>query len=571
MPIISTNNRHSIRPSLNLNFAGSKKMDPRITFNRDSVATYYDGFTKIREDENLITYSQENFRTSPWSSWQVTETDSDTTAPDGTTTASTITHTGSSTTNTPNTRQGSINLNGVYTISAYVKHGTEEEIELGVQDYDGTSVQVKFDLVSVTVTSETNGTGSIVSVGNDWYRISVTTVSLPNATYNDAPYIAMKNSDDSNFSAASGTYFYLWGVQLEQRDFLTAYVPTTDKPIRNSIYKMQTADTNIPRFDHNPTTGESLGYLAEEARTNYLVYSNLSNLANTYGTTTQTNAVKIDPTGKLNANVIEASGNWARTTTVNGLTNGVTYTISMYVKADSATTISINLYDGATSSFNSKNVTTEWTRIEDTFTLNNNNTYLRVGLSSQTGTKKIYFAMGQVEAGSFSTSFIETYGSTKTRYADVAQIEAHNFNDGNWYTDGKGTLYAEYIQSKDGFSGITALRPSSGSSRISFIQTGLTSLETLISNEGTTIAQQFESTGTVGNVSKLALSYKNNSINSSFNGNIETEDTNGVVPIRLNILEIARYGGNYLNSHLKKLAYYPEALSRDEIQDLTEE
>ena len=33
---------------------------------------------------------------------------------------------------------------------------------------------------------------------------------------------------------------------------------------------IQTAASNIPRFDHNPTTGESLGLLVEEARTNSL-------------------------------------------------------------------------------------------------------------------------------------------------------------------------------------------------------------------------------------------------------------------------------------------------------------
>ena len=34
--------RHSIRPSLNLDFANSKELDSRITFYRDSIATYYD-------------------------------------------------------------------------------------------------------------------------------------------------------------------------------------------------------------------------------------------------------------------------------------------------------------------------------------------------------------------------------------------------------------------------------------------------------------------------------------------------------------------------------------------------
>jgi hypothetical protein len=45
--------RHSIRPSLNLDFANSKVLDPRITFTRASNATYYDGYTSVKAEENL--------------------------------------------------------------------------------------------------------------------------------------------------------------------------------------------------------------------------------------------------------------------------------------------------------------------------------------------------------------------------------------------------------------------------------------------------------------------------------------------------------------------------------------
>ena len=33
------------------------------------------------------------------------------------------------------------------------------------------------------------------------------------------------------------------------------------------------ASNNTPRFDHDPTTGESLGLLTEESRTNQMIYS----------------------------------------------------------------------------------------------------------------------------------------------------------------------------------------------------------------------------------------------------------------------------------------------------------
>ena len=36
---------------------------------------------------------------------------------------------------------------------------------------------------------------------------------------------------------------------------------------------IQTAAANVPRFDHDPATGESLGLLIEESRTNFLTNS----------------------------------------------------------------------------------------------------------------------------------------------------------------------------------------------------------------------------------------------------------------------------------------------------------
>lgn len=47
----------AIKPSLNLDFANTKKLDPRITFTRASTATYYDGVTTAKAEENLLTSS----------------------------------------------------------------------------------------------------------------------------------------------------------------------------------------------------------------------------------------------------------------------------------------------------------------------------------------------------------------------------------------------------------------------------------------------------------------------------------------------------------------------------------
>ena len=42
---------------------------------------------------------------------------------------------------------------------------------------------------------------------------------------------------------------------------------------------IQTAAANVPRFDHDPVTGESLGLLIEESRTNLVTHSEQLNNA----------------------------------------------------------------------------------------------------------------------------------------------------------------------------------------------------------------------------------------------------------------------------------------------------
>ena len=63
----------NIEPSLNLSFALTKALDPRITFARASTARYYNGVTTAKAEENLLIRS-EDFTTS-WSSGNSTKTD----------------------------------------------------------------------------------------------------------------------------------------------------------------------------------------------------------------------------------------------------------------------------------------------------------------------------------------------------------------------------------------------------------------------------------------------------------------------------------------------------------------
>ena len=113
---------------------------------------------------------------------------------------------------------------------------------------------------------------------------------------------------------------------------------------------LQTAATNEPRFDHNPTTGESLGLLVEEARTNLLLRSEEFDNASWTKVNSAVTANQIaSPDGTTTADLITGSAgttNKRITTTYSAITSGA-FTLSFFAKAGNESFIVARLADGA--------------------------------------------------------------------------------------------------------------------------------------------------------------------------------------------------------------------------------
>ena len=460
----------NVFPSLELNFAQSQQLDPRVTFSRSTTAPYYDGKTSVLAEQNLVLQSQ-TFGTS-WIIQNATQTANSITAPDGTSTGTTLTSTSSVSTSVGAYQSVSTIIGS--TLAIYAKVGTSNFI--GVTSSSGGQSYANFNLNTGVVSSSSNCTASIINAGNGWYRcvIANTTTAGTNQFF-----IAPKDADPSGNpwqfgTCASGNYVYIWGAQLEQRSSVTAYNATTTTPITNYIPQLLTAPINAPRFDFNPTTGESLGLLIEEQRTNLSTYSSgFSNAGWTKNNASITANINIAPDGtqtvsKLVENTTASVSHYASCPAITPSAS-TAYTGSIYVKAGERNyalfelnggggdaysfinlTTGVITTGGGTGTFTSTNVGNGWWRVTCTYTTSstaNLSVFVYPATSSSTyvytgdGYSGIYIWGAQLEAGAFATSYIPTTSAQVTRAADVENMTGTNFS--SWYNIVQGSFYAE--------------------------------------------------------------------------------------------------------------------------------
>jgi hypothetical protein len=174
--------------------------------------------------QNLLTYSQD-FTNGAWSKARATISASLFTAPDGTTTANELVE--DSTTNShPVYRTLGGFINGItYTLSVYAKASGRTSLRLALADTAFVSIFADYNLTTVA-SSASGGTSTITSVGNGWYRLTLTAVAI--ASGNGAVYIQPDNPYQTSIYLGNGaSAIYLWGAQGEIGSTANTYIPTT--------------------------------------------------------------------------------------------------------------------------------------------------------------------------------------------------------------------------------------------------------------------------------------------------------------------------------------------------------
>ena len=590
----------NVKPSLLLDFANAQQLPPAVTFTRATTAAYYNGSTTAMAEQNLITDSQ----VLNGAAWLLTNnsvvTANTTTAPDGTLTADTFSATGSSTTTGTPTQVYKM-VDGVtgltYTASIYAKANTSNFVYIREYFSHNTEDVTWFNLSTGALgTTSANHTASIVSVGSGWYRCVITTTV--DTTRNQSLGFGVSTAN-SNYNITTSSSIYLWGAQLEQRNAVTAYTATTTQAITNYVPQLLTAGGGQPRFDHNPTTSESLGLLIEEQRTNINTYSEAPATAGwSLSPASAVNNTIVSPAGTLTGASLTENGSLAyqRMNRAFTILAGTTHTVTVYAKKglrdwivlDSGPSAYYNLNTGtvgtvgagATASMTS--VGNGWYRCSYTYTESTTTLAVYIGGSSNgsdggyytgvAGYQAFYFWGCQVEAASFATSYIPTASAAATRAADVVSMSGANFS--SWYSPGNGTFYAEASTASTASDVMIAEATNSSGAFLDFSLTFATTSPQFI-NRFVASNNDMRLVGVVA--AKTMVKFSGSITNSSgttlasANGVAMTVSTSQPLLTGADRMFIGSRNGSslFLNAPIRKLAFYPAQLTQTQQNSIT--
>lgn len=289
---IQNANFPSQHPTLSLDFARTRQLDPRITFSRISSGTYFDqngvlqtalaGVARFDHDPttgeslgllveeartNSVTYS--DFQ-SGWSTTELTVVPNAAVAPDGTMTATKLIPT--TATSWHFIDKASSLTSSQRCVSVFVKAAEISEVYVGIYAYTGQGGV--FDLTTGT-TSSTGAT--ITPYPNGWYRVSY------QVSYAGRYTLVIHPGTRTNTVAGNGVDgIYVWGAQYENgASFPTSYIPTpatfTSRASTATYYDangvIQTAGIDVARsnayFPDENGIFRPAGLLLEAAGTNY--------------------------------------------------------------------------------------------------------------------------------------------------------------------------------------------------------------------------------------------------------------------------------------------------------------
>jgi hypothetical protein len=386
-----SNNFSTTKPSLQLNFtSGVDSIDPRITFTRNSTASYvndkgyiaYANVNQPRLDHDpvtrqplglLIERTKRNYLASACDFttnngyWTLPQADSNfiypnrAYAPDGTLSADLLLNSTTSSRHTIGSTGVSVVTTLDYTASIFVKAYESTTIPVAITLYCASSYQAGdrfgtgFNIAAGTLNLVSPAGNGVVYnqsaeyYGNGWWRISVSGTTGLVGTNNLSLFIGLSSTITdggvvTTYAGDGGAGFYVWGAQLEQSKQQSSFIPSTETFVnRPSIATyigsdglIKTATANTARYTYSVldlTIPPRLLY--EPAATNLYNYSEQINTYSLAHATITANSA-IAPDGTMNADKLvedTSTNHHDAHQTMASVTAGVAMTVSAFFKA----------------------------------------------------------------------------------------------------------------------------------------------------------------------------------------------------------------------------------------------
>ena len=264
-------------------------MDPRITFTRSTTATYYDqsgvlstaaidaprfdydpatlaplGLLIEEQRTNLLLYSQQ-FDNAAWNKTlgtvTVTVTADSATSPDGTVDADKVI-TANATGDHVIAQVASVTSGTTYTQSWFLKAAELNWVQVTESTGFGSTQFQNINLSDGTVGNGNYGSAvSVKSVGNGWYRVSVTDTATATSASGRFLLALLTSNVAARLTDVTGNGtdgIFIYGGQLEAGAFATSYIPTVASQVTRAADVAVMTGTNFSSW-YNATEGTLFG------------------------------------------------------------------------------------------------------------------------------------------------------------------------------------------------------------------------------------------------------------------------------------------------------------------------
>jgi hypothetical protein len=231
--------------------------------------------------ENLLTYS-EQFDNAAWTKVQTAVTSTSIVAPDGNGTAEKYAGTNGATTRQAVYQNCNLTAGTKYTLSVFVKQAERRYFSFWFDNpnisegaYYGAGNII--DLQTGTVVSGTPSVTPIQSVGNGWYRCSVSATPTASGSFAFSFAIGEPNNNPPYNATGDGTSgIYIWGAQLEKGRVASPYVAT----VASTVTRPTTATSTISNYSHTINQPQ---YISYDGTTNSIRFDRNETFANFTG------------------------------------------------------------------------------------------------------------------------------------------------------------------------------------------------------------------------------------------------------------------------------------------------